>query len=164
MSAQVAYSAELDDSILTRGLPIFVIAPLVFTTFMLGMAVHKGVSGMKTAYLVIRWGARRERRRERFSKLGALRVALAFLLHGARFVMTTYFIQVTVMVVGTADGPFNLLLNSLAMFFILECDDVIDFDLPSGGYSARCASTRGRPTSPGRRRSRASSSPSRTPS
>ena len=38
MSAQVAYSAELDDSILTRGLPIFVIAPLVFTTFMLGMA------------------------------------------------------------------------------------------------------------------------------
>ena len=41
MSAQVAYSAELDDSILTRGLPIFVIAPLVFTTFMLGMAVHK---------------------------------------------------------------------------------------------------------------------------
>ena len=130
----VAYSAELDDSILTRGLPIFVIAPLVFTTFMLGMAVHKGVSGMKTAYLVIRWGARRERRRARFSKLGALRVALAFLLHGARFVMTTYFIQVTVMVVGTADGPFNLLLNSLAMFFILECDDVIDFDLPNGGY------------------------------
>jgi hypothetical protein len=48
--------------------------------------------------------------------------------------MTTYFIQVTVMVVGTADGPFNLLLNSLAMFFILECDDVIDFDLPNGGY------------------------------
>ena len=46
---------------------------------MLGMAVHKGVSGMKTAYLVIRWGARRERRRERFSKLGAIRVALAFL-------------------------------------------------------------------------------------
>ena len=164
MSAQVAYSAELDDSILTRGLPIFVIAPLVFTTFMLGMAVHKGVSGMKTAYLVIRWGTRRERRRARFSKLGALRVALAFLLHGARFVMTTYFIQVTVMVVGTADGPFNLLLNSLAMFFTLECDDVIDFDLPTAAISARSASTRGRPTSPGRRRSRASSSPSRTPS
>ena len=71
MSAQVAYSAELDDSILTRGLPIFVIAPLVFTTFMLGMAVHKGVSGMKTAYLVIRWGARRERRRARLSKRDA---------------------------------------------------------------------------------------------
>ena len=38
------------------------------------------------------------------------------------------------MIVGTADGPFNLLLNSLAMFFILECDDIIDFDKPDSGY------------------------------
>ena len=181
---QSAYSSSprLDDSVVTRGLPIYVIAPLVFTTFMLGNAVQSGVSGMKTAYIVIRWGMRRERLRPRWSKLGCARRRRPFsparasrfpassprsawragahrprlvpphrALHhdrvrppgaplrrgersGRLWRAKRYFVQITIMIVGTADGPFNLLLNSLAMFFILECDDIIDFDKPDSGY------------------------------
>lgn len=128
----IDYIGGMDDTAIEAGLPIFIIAPLCFTMLMLGKAVQKGASGMKSAYLVLRDGLRRQLRDP--TARGSVGLALGFSLHMARFVMTVYFAMVTIMIVGTADGPFNLLLNSLAMFFVLESDDIIDIDVPTSGY------------------------------
>ena len=45
-----------------------------------------------------------------------------------------YFYDVSAQILGTSDGPFNLLLNSLAMVFVLELDNVIYFDMPMKNF------------------------------
>ena len=45
-----------------------------------------------------------------------------------------YFYDIAAQILGTSDGPFNLLLNSLATAFVLEIDEVIFVDMPSHNF------------------------------
>jgi len=56
-----------------------------------------------------------------------------------------YFYDIAAQILGTSDGPFNLLLNSLATAFVLEIDEVIFVDMPSHNfYGVEHASHRSR--------------------
>ena len=56
-----------------------------------------------------------------------------------------YFYDIAAQILGTSDGPFNLLLNSLATAFVLEIDEVIFVDMPSRNfYGVEHASHRSR--------------------
>ncbi|KAH8044277.1 methyltransferase [Aureococcus anophagefferens] len=53
---------------------------------------------------------------------GAAHLFVAWTIHVARLSLVAYFALISVAILGTADGPFNLLLNSLAMCFIFEIE------------------------------------------
>lgn len=50
------------------------------------------------------------------------RLVLAYLLHQTRVTVFISFVSSTQFLMGTADGPLNILLNSLAVSFVLEVD------------------------------------------
>ncbi|KAK7232884.1 hypothetical protein SO694_0003617 [Aureococcus anophagefferens] len=45
-----------------------------------------------------------------------------------------YFVDVSAQVLGTADGPFNMLLNAVALVYILDIDDMLSVDMPSNNF------------------------------
>ncbi|KAH8085133.1 methyltransferase [Aureococcus anophagefferens] len=99
-----------DDSSL-MGVPIIVFGPLFFCVFVLVMSTTDEEASCKAGYLLLR--------RE---------VAAA----DARTAKVFY--DIAAQILGTSDGPFNLLLNSLATAFVLEIDEVIFVDMPSHNF------------------------------
>ena len=64
----------------------------------------------------------------------AFRIGACSLISILRASLVWFYFDIVGLMMGSADGPFNLLLNALAMGFVLELDDVLQPDLPSQNF------------------------------
>lgn len=61
------------------------------------------------------------------------RLAGAYIVHVLNVCVVLSFFELTILLLGTSDGPVNTLLNSLALLFTLELDTLIDIDIVNHG-------------------------------
>ncbi|KAH8068869.1 methyltransferase [Aureococcus anophagefferens] len=119
------------------GLPLLIIGPIILCGLAVSLLTLSGeVEQLKAGYLMMRreWiladpAATRPRAAERAFRIGA-----CSLISILRASLVWFYFDIVGLMMGSADGPFNLLLNALAMGFILELDDVLQPDLPSQNF------------------------------
>lgn len=119
------------------GLPLLIIGPTILCGLAVSLLTLSGeVEQLKAGYLMMRreWiladpAATRPRAAERAFRIGA-----CSLISILRASLVWFYFDIVGLMMGSADGPFNLLLNALAMGFILELDDVLQPDLPSQNF------------------------------
>ncbi|KAH8059276.1 hypothetical protein JL721_9373 [Aureococcus anophagefferens] len=70
----------------------------------------------------------------RFGQVPVWRLAVAYVIHVLRFSVVWLFVDVSGRVLGASDGPFEIILNSLAVLFILDIDDLVKFDEPRRNF------------------------------
>jgi len=70
----------------------------------------------------------------RFGQVPLWRLAVAYVIHVLRFSVVWLFVDVSGRVLGASDGPFEIILNSLAVLFILDIDDLVKFDEPRRNF------------------------------
>ena len=63
-----------------------------------------------------------------------MRVLVCFVTHLLRVSLLWYYYEVSANMMGNSSGSFELLLDALAMTFILEIDNHLFFDLPSMNF------------------------------
>ena len=128
---------EYDD---TRflGLPLLLVTPLIFCSLMVTLLTLSGEwEQLKAGYLLMRreWSlAAPAAAPPRVDAAHAFRVGACSLIWVFRASLVWFYLDIVGFMMGTADGPFNLLLNALAMGFVLELDDVLQPDLPSQNF------------------------------
>ena len=128
----VDFHHDIDDGVLAAGVPSFLVPPMFFCSLLLGITVSGAMRATKASYVVLRWAAAHEL--EHVTLSGAAHLCVAWTIHVARLSLVAYFALISVAILGTADGPFNLLLNSLAMCFIFEIEVLLRHDVPSHGF------------------------------
>lgn len=119
------------------GLPLLIIGPTILCGLAVSLLTLSGeVEQLKAGYLMTRreWSladpaATRPRAAEHAFRIGA-----CSLISILRASLVWFYFDIVGFMMGSADGPFNLLLNALAMGFILELDDVLQPDLPSQNF------------------------------
>ena len=119
------------------GLPLLIIGPTILCGLAVSLLTLSGeVEQLKAGYLMTRreWSradpaAARPRAAEHAFRIGA-----CSLISILRASLVWFYFEIVGLMMGSADGPFNLLLNALAMGFILELDDVLQPDLPSQNF------------------------------
>ncbi|KAH8057258.1 methyltransferase [Aureococcus anophagefferens] len=117
-----------DDSSL-MGVPIIVFGPLFFCVFVLVMSTTDEEASCKAGYLLLRREVAAAD-----ARTAKVRLVACYLLHVVRLSLVWYFYDIAAQILGTSDGPFNLLLNSLATAFVLEIDEVIFVVMPSHNF------------------------------
>jgi len=138
-----------------KGVPVTTYLPLLFCVFAVTLQLHDIIEEQRTLFLLIRRGppfnhnklttvkeatsADSESPRRRFHILlervdFVSRWAAAWLLHGARFCLLLKFLAVTVELLGTSDGALNLVLNSLALAFVLDFDRAASLIFTADGH------------------------------
>jgi hypothetical protein len=119
------------------GLPLLIIGPTILCGLAVSLLTLSGeVEQLKAGYLMMRreWSladpaATRPRAAEHAFRIGA-----CSLISILRASLVWFYFEMVGVMMGSADGPFNLLLNALAMGFVLELDDVLQPDLPSQNF------------------------------
>ena len=119
------------------GLPLLIIGPTILCGLAVSILTLSGeVEQLKAGYVMMRreWSladpaATRPRAAEHAFRIGA-----CSLISILRASLVWFYFDIVGVMMGSADGPFNLLLNALAMGFILELDDVLQPDLPSQNF------------------------------
>ena len=105
---------------------------LVFCCFCATLATVPELDSVKAGFLLL---AERAHAclvdRSKLTGDVACRLAACFLVHLLRVTLFWYYLDIQAQLFGTTDGPLDLLLNSLALGFVLEVDDVITYDGPS---------------------------------
>ena len=105
-------------------------------------AVEEDFEGLKIGYLLLRVETARvfsalassassassARRSASFVASACARLFTVYVLYLARFLLFWVFLDVVIQIMGTSDGPSNLLLNALALEFVLALSTKIDFD------------------------------------
>jgi len=121
------------------GVPSSTWLTLLFCVFAVVLEMHDVVEEQRVLYLLVRRGPA-------FcapSSSGVCswacwadpltRWLAAWILHGARFCLLLKFLAITVELLGTSDGPLELVLNSLALGFVLEFDQAASLILTADG-------------------------------
>ena len=119
------------------GLPLLIIGPTILCGLAVSLLTLSGeVEQLKAGYVMMRreWSladpaATRPRAAEHAFRIGA-----CSLISILRASLVWFYFEIVGLMMGSADGPFNLLLNALAMGFVLELDDVLQPDLPSQNF------------------------------
>ena len=119
------------------GLPLLIIGPTILCGLAVSILTLSGeVEQLKAGYVMMRreWSladpaATRPRAAEHAFRIGA-----CSLISILRASLVWFYFDIVGLMMGSADGPFNLLLNALAMGFVLELDDVLQPDLPSQNF------------------------------
>ena len=148
------------DSHKVYGVLFIVVFPLVFTCVCVTISLRAEMEEWKAGYVLFRRELRNFydnraaadgkpaddgaplRRRPSASEVNAAvprprlfrRLAACLFTHYVRASIVWYFIDGSAMVLGTADGPFNLLLNAVALVYILDIDDLLRLDMPSNNF------------------------------
>ena len=121
------------------GLPVVIFLPLVLATLTLVLMTRAESDECRAGYVLLRnsahdlftewsdisWGEAIHR---------AFNVACCFVTHLLRVSLLWYYFEVSANMMGSSSGSFELLLDALAMTFILEIDNHLFFDLPSMNF------------------------------
>ena len=123
------------------------ILPLFFCVVMITLSTRSDINECKAGYVLVQSEVKfiqideTKRVKGRGSivdtikaKSQIMRMMAVTFIHLLRCSLIWYFYDVSAQILGTSDGPFNLLLNSLAMVFVLDLDNVIYFDMPSKNF------------------------------
>ena len=114
------------------GVPSSTWLTLLFCTFAIVLEMHDVVEEQRVLYLLVRRGPAWPNDTRAMVDAGS-RWAAAWLLHGARFCLILKFLAISVELLGTSDGPLELVLNSLALGFVLEFDQAASLVLTADG-------------------------------
>ena len=97
------------------GLPVFTIVPLIFSVLMAAVGCRDQLHEIVVGRLVISATPNR----------AYVRKTLAYCLQYLRVLVMMQYIDASEMVLGLANGPYNMVLDSLALLFILDFDKVL---------------------------------------
>ena len=121
------------------GLPVVIFLPLILVTLTLVLMTRGESDECRAGYVLLRnsahelyadwwdlsWGDAGAR---------GVRVLVCFVTHLLRVSLLWYYYEVSANMMGNSSGSFELLLDALAMTFILEIDNHLFFDLPSMNF------------------------------
>ena len=128
--------------VVLSNVPVFTIVPLVVTAILLSVGVMEEVREVALGTCVLRYVPSRRgaaaAATTTTSWAFAPRWAMAYVLVLSRLSLAVDFFQTASQLIGLADGPINIFMNSLSLLFIIEMDRAICHDLPGDQiYSTR---------------------------
>ena len=135
----VSYGAFLRhyDDTKAFGIPLVTFLPLVFCCVVVIYGTEGEIDECKAGYVLLRHELDRlleGRTRHASAANAAARLAVCALIAVLRASLVWYFHDILAIIFGTSNGPFSLLLNSLALVFIFELDNVVHFDMPNKNF------------------------------
>ena len=114
------------------GVVLIVAVPLVFCSINVFFCTRSELTQAKAGFILTRQYMNDLLRREGQPDPRAVaRVFFAQVLWYMRYTLVWYYLDISGQMLGWADGPVNLLLNSIALCFIFDFDDMINFDRPN---------------------------------
>ena len=136
----VDYQKLLDANTGVRGVNYILLSVLVFGCFSSTLALVREVDSIKAGFLLFADEAHGYLLARRLDVDRGCRLAACWFVHLLRVVLLIYYVDVQSQLCGSTDGPLELLLNVLALAFVLEIDDILALDLPDANSFGICLS------------------------
>lgn len=129
--ANVDTDPDMWGNVFLSNVPVFTLLPMILVAYLLSIIVMEGFNEITLGSCVLRYmPSRRRGAAVAASWEFALRWGMAYCLVLSRIALAISFFQTAATLVGLSNGPIDIIMNSLALVFILEMDRAVCHDLP----------------------------------